>query len=125
MTLLPTPGVCRVCGCSEAFACDCGCAWANPERTLCTRCADPSPALQVAAGFGWMAELLQAHGGQLGGLQLITPGTLPRATTYRILHGIERDAILCTRCGAISHHPQDVTQRYCGRCRLFHEDGTL
>lgn len=36
-----TPGVCRVCGCTEDQACmteDGPCGWANKERTLCTAC---------------------------------------------------------------------------------------
>lgn len=89
MTTLITPGVCAVCGCSEPFACDGGCGWADATRTLCTRCAIPAPAA--------------------------TP-------SYRILLGIEHDAILCTRCGSVSHHPGDVWQRYCGRCKHFHEE---
>jgi len=25
----------------------------------------------------------------------------------------------CPGCGAVSHHPDDVTNRYCGRCHQF------
>jgi hypothetical protein len=32
-------GVCRVCGCTDLRACADGCSWANPEHTLCSRCA--------------------------------------------------------------------------------------
>lgn len=39
--------------------------------------------------------------------------------SYRILdHGY---AIQCLHCGLISHHPEDVTHRYCGKCHRFHE----
>ncbi|MGH6967795.1 MAG: hypothetical protein ACREEN_01650 [Stellaceae bacterium] len=31
---------CRVCGCTENDACDGGCSWATPKRTLCSNCAD-------------------------------------------------------------------------------------
>lgn len=93
MTLL-TPGVCLVCGCSEPRACPGGCAWANDARTLCTRCAVP---VDAAA---WR----------------------PPPATYQVLRGGETDAILCLRCGAVSHHPADVAQRYCGRCRVSHEE---
>lgn len=31
-------GVCKVCACSEADACDDGCGWANRSQTLCTAC---------------------------------------------------------------------------------------
>jgi len=32
-----------------------------------------------------------------------------------------RPLIVCLLCDAISHHPGDVTNRYCGRCHVFHE----
>lgn len=35
----PVPGVCRVCGCTDARACPGGCAWADAAHTLCTSCA--------------------------------------------------------------------------------------
>jgi len=33
----------------------------------------------------------------------------------------ERPAIVCPRCGRVSFHPQDITNRYCGACHRFHE----
>ena len=30
-------------------------------------------------------------------------------------------AILCIPCNRISYHPQDIKERYCGRCKTFHE----
>lgn len=35
----PIPGICNRCGCTETHACAGGCAWANPQKTLCSRCA--------------------------------------------------------------------------------------
>lgn len=35
----PEPGTCQICGCSELDPCPGGCIWANPEATLCSRCA--------------------------------------------------------------------------------------
>jgi hypothetical protein len=32
------------------------------------------------------------------------------------------DSITCTKCRRTSHNPQDVAQRYCGCCKVFHED---
>lgn len=29
-------------------------------------------------------------------------------------------SIECPRCGRASHHPQDIGERYCGSCNLFH-----
>jgi ribosomal protein L37E len=41
------------------------------------------------------------------------------APTYMI----ERDgsAITCLRCGRTSHNPNDVKEKYCSYCKLFHE----
>jgi hypothetical protein len=30
-------------------------------------------------------------------------------------------SITCPRCGAVSYHPRDVAERYCGRCHDFHD----
>jgi ribosomal protein S27AE len=30
-------------------------------------------------------------------------------------------AIMCLRCGAVSHNANDVAQRYCGACHAFLE----
>lgn len=38
-------GVCRRCGCSDAFACPEGCAWADNTMTLCTACVGPAKPL--------------------------------------------------------------------------------
>lgn len=37
--LVNTPGVCRVCGCTDLRACAGGCDWINAEHTLCSACA--------------------------------------------------------------------------------------
>ena len=29
-------------------------------------------------------------------------------------------SITCCRCGMTSHNPSDVSQRYCGHCKIFH-----
>ena len=31
------------------------------------------------------------------------------------------DAITCLVCYRTSHNPHDIRERYCGRCRQFHE----
>ena len=33
--------------------------------------------------------------------------------------------IRCHTCQRISYHPQDVTNRYCGSCKVFHETNLL
>jgi len=40
--------------------------------------------------------------------------------SYEILD--EGRAIKCLICGMVSHNPNDVAQRYCGKCHRFHED---
>jgi hypothetical protein len=32
------------------------------------------------------------------------------------------DSITCTKCRRTSRNPQDVAQRYCGHCHVFHDD---
>lgn len=31
------------------------------------------------------------------------------------------EAITCLLCGRTSHHPKDISERYCGNCHMFHE----
>jgi hypothetical protein len=31
-------------------------------------------------------------------------------------------SITCHTCGMTSYHPQDVANRYCGHCKVFHAD---
>ena len=33
--------------------------------------------------------------------------------------------ITCLRCGKTSYNPNDVQQRYCGHCHVFHEESEL
>jgi len=40
--------------------------------------------------------------------------------TYTI--SADGQSITCHRCGLTSYHPMDVSQRYCGQCRMFHTD---
>lgn len=42
--------------------------------------------------------------------------TPAQPTRPRLVLGIR-----CHRCQRISHHPQDITERYCGHCHVFHE----
>jgi hypothetical protein len=34
-------------------------------------------------------------------------------------------SITCHRCGMTSHHPKDVAERYCGKCKRSHDDEAL
>jgi len=40
--------------------------------------------------------------------------------TYEILD--DGKAIRCLRCGCISYNSNDVQQRYCGKCKVSHDD---
>ena len=45
---------------------------------------------------------------------------------YEIITGADSTkAIRCRACGLISHHPEDVANRYCARCSVFHEQEFL
>lgn len=45
------------------------------------------------------------------------------APTFRIvMTGIHKPAAIhCLLCGSVSFNVNDVSQRYCGRCHLFHD----
>lgn len=35
----------------------------------------------------------------------------------------ETPSYTCPRCGAISHNPNDLRERYCGACHKFEDEG--
>jgi ribosomal protein S27AE len=38
------------------------------------------------------------------------------------LYELTGNTITCALCGLTSHHPDDVSRRYCGRCHEFLDD---
>lgn len=51
--------------------------------------------------------------------------TLNFSPTYGLGYGDETWAVVsitCKGCGRTSHHPEDVANRYCGFCKVFHHD---
>jgi len=44
-----------------------------------------------------------------------------RSMRYTLIDG-PLPAIRCNGCGLTSYNQNDVEQRYCGRCHVFHED---
>lgn len=42
--------VCRVCGCTDEYGYDVGCAWANAEHTLCTACVGSNERVRQVRG---------------------------------------------------------------------------
>jgi hypothetical protein len=37
-------------------------------------------------------------------------------------YAIAGRSITCRLCGLTSHNPNDIRERYCGRCHIFHDD---
>jgi len=50
-------GMCKVCACTEAEACEEGCGWTDASQTLCTACAPLSDAERAAKRSANLAEL--------------------------------------------------------------------
>jgi len=43
--------------------------------------------------------------------------------TYKIKRRGDHVSIECLRCGCVSYNPNDVNNRYCGKCHVFHDTG--
>ena len=58
-----------------------------------------------------------------------THGVLKYGIGYDLIAKEERSRVVlgirCHTCGRTSFHPKDITERYCGRCHVFHEDRLL
>jgi ribosomal protein S27AE len=70
-------------------------------------------------------ELLAAHGyadTPENRALLIAAASWSRLPVPRTDTPIVRPSFTCPRCGWVSHHPQDVTERYCGHCHVFLDD---
>src|SRR5215467_1192268 len=52
-----------------------------------------------------------------------TCGSPEPTCTIEYVNGLK--AITCLRCGLTSFNPNDIAQRYCGRCHVFHDRGTV
>lgn len=53
------------------------------------------------------------------------PYEIDHSLTYKLVYqdsGGVAVAIRCKGCGLVSHHPDDVAQRYCAFCHVFHND---
>jgi hypothetical protein len=51
-------------------------------------------------------------------------GLARRLAAHQLLVSFLRleDRFVCPRCCAVSHNPNDVAHRYCGRCKRFVDD---
>jgi hypothetical protein len=54
-------GRCRLCGCTDEYACPGGCSWANQQQTLCSACVPLDRALRTVAGRRLLADFVQEH----------------------------------------------------------------
>lgn len=107
-------------------------AWRNvffPERprgavaVVCDGCVDHAEAI----GFFDPPILcaIEVDGPHIIYHALDTLRDLEPVKSYHIGHGADGTPwIHCLRCGLYSHHPEDVAQKYCANCHMFHE-GTL
>ena len=52
------------------------------------------------------------------------PSAKPEKPTYELIYDHERVAIAirCSFCGLTSYNLNDIANRYCGACHIFHED---
>lgn len=50
-------------------------------------------------------------------------GNEPRS--YQLIFAAGQSGITCMLCGFTSWHPQDVEERYCAACHVFHEEQAL
>ncbi len=41
---------------------------------------------------------------------------------YSLVREGDRTGIRCQTCGFTSWHPEDVRQKYCGNCHVFHDE---
>ena len=48
----------------------------------------------------------------------------PKGPRYTIVDRPNGTAITCHRCGLTSFSAKDVQERFCGHCRVFHDDVT-
>jgi hypothetical protein len=50
--------------------------------------------------------------------------TCPECLVVRPTYTLSADglAITCRRCGLTSHHFTDVRERFCGKCKVWHDD---
>jgi hypothetical protein len=55
------------------------------------------------------------------------PGVLKHGIGYDLVVVEERGRLVlgirCHVCSCVSYHPKDVSERYCGVCDAFYEDG--
>ena len=60
--------------------------------------------------------------GFVGGMwSTLTMCKIPKTYKITFKNGVPQ-SITCLKCQMTSHNPNDIEQKYCGRCHIFHED---
>jgi hypothetical protein len=80
---------------------------------------------QVFGSVGHQLKVCACHGGEYEDSPTLTKREAAKAALEQA-QTLPRwqiaPYIVCPRCGAVSHHPKDITERYCGRCHRFHDE---
>ena len=83
---------------------------------------------QVVGSVGHQLKLCTCYGGEYEDAPMMTKREAAKAAYDQAMTRARPPMmpyIVCPRCGAVSHHPKDISERYCGRCHRFHhEEGT-
>lgn len=74
--------------------------------------ADPTNRARLALGFPGYVTAVEWAMTDLAGIDRLRE-------VAGVLAG--RPRITCPRCARTSHHPDDVTNRYCGACHQYHD----
>lgn len=81
---------------------------------------------QMLGSVGHQLRLCSCHGGDYEDPPTLTLREAAKAA-WDQAQGLrdqpQQPYIVCPRCGSVSHHPQDISERYCGRCHRFHNEG--
>ena len=93
------PGVCALCGCTDAVACAGGCDWANADHTICTRC---EAELAELRGRG-ARDGLTPIGEEIGRLERLAATEARGARACRHIYERPRpgEPFACVRCGLV------------------------
>jgi hypothetical protein len=67
--------------------------------------------------FDFKGQILET---KLGYAEMIKNRVKPPERSYRLVHA--GTGIMCKKCGLISFNCNDVEMKFCGNCKIYHED---